>query len=167
MLSSNEILRDTRTFDLTTGRLRVMNVDTTSNYGGSDMNDRTLHEAIEEHLEYLKTQGKSERTLYTYGRDFEQVEAYFGPDKKLSAILIPHVSGFLKSDALLKMHGDKDRSEITVKKTIRVFRTFLVWAKEQGYIAKLPLPKDTPMGRSLKATSEVESADTDPAPAAD
>lgn len=130
------------------------------------MEQKKLREAIEEHLEYLKAQGKSERTLYTYGKDFEQVEAYFGPDKKLGSILIPHVSGFLKSDALLKMHGDKDRSEITVKKTVRVFRTFLVWALEQGYIDKLPLPKDTPMGRSLKTQPEVQSAEPDPAAAA-
>lgn len=109
------------------------------------MADKTLHEAVLEHLEYLKGQGKSERTLYTYSMDLQQVEAFFGPDKKLSSILIPHVAGFLKSDALLKMRGDKDRSEITVKKTVRVFRTFLIWAKEQGYIDKLPLPKDTPM----------------------
>ena len=73
------------------------------------MTEKTLHDAVHEHLEYLKGQGKSERTLYTYSKDLEQVEAFFGPDKKLSAILIPHVSGFLKSDALLKMHGDKDR----------------------------------------------------------
>ena len=127
------------------------------------MTEKTLHEAVHEHLEYLKGQGKSERTLYTYSKDLEQVEAFFGPDKKLSAILIPHVSGFLKSDALLKMHGDKDRSEITVKKTVRVFRTFLVWAKEQGYIAKLPLPKDMPMGHSAKQTTEVQDASGDSA----
>ena len=131
------------------------------------MTEKTLHEAVQEHLEYLKRQGKSERTLYTYSKDLEQVEAFFGPGKKLSAILIPHVSGFLKSDALLKMRGDKDRSEITIKKTVRVFRTFLVWAKEQDYIDKLPLPKDVPTGRSLKTTSEVDNAESDPADAAD
>lgn len=130
------------------------------------MTDRTLHDAVLEHLEYLKGQGKSERTLYTYNKDLEQVEAYFGPDKKLSAILIPHVSGFLKSDALLKMHGDKDRSEITVRKTVRVFRMFLIWAKEQGYIDKLPLPKDVPLGRSQKTTGEVRDADEHIDPAA-
>lgn len=131
------------------------------------MTERTLHEAIQEHLEYLKAQGKSDRTLYTYSNDLEQVEAFFGPDKKLSAILIPHVAGFLKSDALLKMHGDKDRSEITVKKTVRVFRTFLIWAKEQGYIDKLPLPKDVPLGRGLKTQPEVESAEPDQAAGTD
>ena len=130
------------------------------------MTGKTLHDAVLEHLEYLKSQGKSERTLYTYGKDFEQVEAFFGPDKKLSAILIPHVAGFLKSDALLKMHGDKDRSEITIKKTIRVFRTFLIWAKEQGYIDKLPLPKDVLLGRSANTQPEVGSAEPDSTAAA-
>jgi len=130
------------------------------------MTEKTLHEAALEHLEHLKGQGKSERTLYTYGKDLEQVEAFFGPDKKLSAILVPHVSAFLKSDALLRMRGDQERSEITVKKTIRVFRTFLIWALAQGYIAKLPLPKDTPMGRSLNTTPEVGSAESDSTAAA-
>jgi len=131
------------------------------------MTEKTLHEAVLEHLEHLKGQGKSERTLYTYSMDLQQVEAFFGPDKKLSAILIPHVAGFLKSDALLKMRGDKDRSEITVRKTIRVFRTFLIWAKERGYIDKLPLPKDVPLGRGLKTQPEVESAEPDQAAGTD
>jgi site-specific recombinase XerD len=122
------------------------------------MADKTLHEAVHEHLEFLKAQGKTDRTIYTYGKDLEQVEAFFKPDRKLRSILIPHVGSFLKSDALLKMRGDKDRSEITVKKTVRVFRTFLVWAKEQGYIDKLPLPKDTPMGRSAQKDVEVQDA---------
>ena len=111
--------------------------------------------------------GKSERTLYTYSKDAEQIEAFFGLDKKLGSILVPHVSGFLKSDALLKMHSGKERSEPTVKKTVRVFRMFLVWALAQGYIAKLPLPKDTPMGRTVKTTPEVSNAESVAAPESD
>ena len=131
------------------------------------MTEKTLHDALQEYLEHLKACGKSERTLYTYGRDAEQIESHFGSDKKLGSILVPHVSGFLKSDALLKLPGGKERSEPTVRKTVRVFRMFLVWALAQGYIAKLPLPKDTPMGRSLKTTPEVSNAESDPAPAAE
>ncbi len=127
------------------------------------MTDKTLHDALQEYMSSLRDEGKSERTLYTYNKDAEQIEAYFGPDKKLTSILIPHVSGFLKSDALLKMRGDKDRSEVTVRKTVRVFRMFLTWCLERGYIAKLPLPKDTPMGRSLKIQPEVDNAEPDPA----
>lgn len=124
------------------------------------MSDITLRDAAGEYLEHLKSEGKSPRTLYTYRRDLDQVEAYFKPEKKLSAIMIPHVSGFLKSDALLKLPDGKERSEPTVKKTVRVFRMFLVWALGKGYIAKLPLPKDLPMGHSAKQAAEAANAGT-------
>ena len=47
------------------------------------MTNKTLHDAAQEYLEHLKACGKSERTLYTYGRDLEQVETFIGADKKL------------------------------------------------------------------------------------
>lgn len=119
------------------------------------MTNKTLHDGLLEYLQYLRDQGKSERTIYTYTKDAEQIEAYFGSEKKLSAILTMHVAGFLKSDALLKLPGDKERSEPTVRKTVRVLRMFLFWAKEQGHIEKLPIPKDMPVGRS--AVEEVEA----------
>ena len=131
------------------------------------MTEKTLHDALQEYLSALRAEGKSERTLYTYTKDTEQIEAHFGTEKKLSAILIPHVSGFLKSDTLLKMPSGKERSDPTVKKTVRVFRMFLCGALEQGYIAKLPLPKDTPMGHSLKTTPEVSNAESNPTAAAE
>lgn len=114
------------------------------------MQEKTLHEGLQEYLEHLKAGDKSERTLYTYGRDIQQIESFFGPEKKLSAILIPHVAGFLKSDALLRLPNGKDRSEPTIRKTVRVLRMFLFWAREQGYIEKIPLPKDVPVGCSIK-----------------
>jgi len=122
------------------------------------MSDIKLQDAAREYLEYLKAEGKSPRTIYTYRKDFDQIEAYFKPEKKLSAIMVPHASGFLKSDALLKLPSGKERSEPTVKKTVRVFRMFLVWALGKGYITKLPLPKDMPMGHSVKQTTEVQDA---------
>ncbi len=126
------------------------------------MSDITLHDAAREYLEHLKSEGKSERTLYTYGKDFQQIEAYFKPEKKLPAIMVPHVSGFLKSDALLKLPSGKERSEPTVNKTVRVFRMFLVWAHGKGYITKLPLPKDTAMGHSrLSSEAQDDSISTD------
>ena len=110
----------------------------------------TLHDAAPVYLEHLKTQGKKEATLKTYQRDFEQIESFFGADRGLPSILPAHVGKFFKSDALLKLPSGKKRAQPTVDKTLRVLRMFLVWAKETGRIEKLPLPKDTPMGRSLK-----------------
>jgi len=117
--------------------------------GGRAMTE-TLHQATQAYLEHLRSQGKKERTLYTYGKDFEQIEGFFGSERKLSAILTPHVGKFFKSDALLKLPSGRERSQPTVEKTKRVLRMFLIWARETGRIDKLPLPKDTPMGRSLK-----------------
>ena len=108
----------------------------------------TLHEAAQAFLEHLRGQGKTERTLYTYGKDFEQIEAFFGAERKLTSILTPHVGKFFKSDALLKLPSGKERAKPTVEKTKRVLRMFLVWAQETGRIEKLPLPKGTPMGLS-------------------
>ena len=118
------------------------------------MSDKTLREAMNEYLEHLRTEGKSERTLYTYDRDVQQIIGFFGTEKKLSAVLIPHVSKFLTSDALLKLPNGRERAVITVRKTVRVLRMFLVWAKERGYIAKLPIPRDMPLGRSSKTQAD-------------
>ena len=102
---------------------------------------KTIKQASIEYLEYLKTQGKSERTIYTYGKDFEQIMAFFGEEKEINKILIPHVGKFLKSDELLKKK-DLDRAKPTIDKTIRVFRMFMEWAKEKGYIESVPLVKE-------------------------
>ena len=88
--------------------------------------NETLHQAAQAYLEHLRTQGKKERTLYTYGKDFEQIEAFFGAERKLSSVLIPHVGKFFKSDALLKLPNGRERSAPTVEKTKRVLRMFLI-----------------------------------------
>lgn len=112
------------------------------------MSEQTLGRATAEYMEHLKAEGKSVRTLYTYERDAQQIIAFFGADRKLTSILTPHVGKFLKSDALLKLANGNERAEPTVRKTVRVLRMFLVWCLEQGYIDKLPLPKDVPLGKS-------------------
>ena len=111
------------------------------------MSEMTLGEALSQYLEHLKNEGKSERTIYTYSRDVEQIIGFFGADRKLTSILTPHVGKFLKSDALLKLPSGAERAEPTVRKTVRVLRMFFVWCLEQGYIDKLPLPKDVSLGR--------------------
>ena len=111
------------------------------------MSERKLGESFQEYMKHLKTKGKSERTIYTYMQDAKQIIGFFGADRKLTSIIIPHVGKFLKSDALLKLPNGKERAELTVKKTVRVLRMFFIWALDMGYIEKLPLPKDVPQGR--------------------
>lgn len=105
----------------------------------------TLKQASEEFLSHLKEQGKTERSLYTYGKDLEQIRAFFGDGKIILKILIPHVAGFLKSDELLKKNSKEGlilRAKPTIDKTIRIFRMLLVWAKEKGYVERLPFTKE-------------------------
>ncbi len=130
------------------------------------MKDCTLHEAAQAYLEHLRTLGKKDRTLYTYGKDFQQMEAFFGADRKLRTILPPHVGKFLKSDDLLRLPSGVERAKPTVDKTVRVLRMFLVWAKETGRLEKLPLPKDLPMGRSKEKESDDADGDRPDATAA-
>ncbi len=113
------------------------------------MTDGTLNQTATAFIEHLRQAGKKERTLYTYNKDLELIASYFGVEKKLTNILIPHVSKFLKSDDLRKLRNGKDRAKPTIDKTVRVFRMMLVWAQDNGLVNNLPLPKDMPMGRSL------------------
>jgi len=114
-----------------------------------------VHQAAEAFIGHLRESGKKERTLYTYRKDLDAVEAFFGADRQLAEIRLPQVGKFYKSDLLLKLPDGKERAERTVAKTVRVFRMMMVWARESGRIEELPLPKSTPMGHSrVKETSD-------------
>ncbi len=90
----------------------------------------------------MKTRSFNEAVRHTPILHCEQILAFFGPDKKLVNILPAHVAKFYQSDALLKVtKNGKERSPRTVNKTRMVFKCLLKWAKEQGYIETLPLPK--------------------------
>jgi hypothetical protein len=106
-------------------------------------NEMALNTAVEDYMKHLELNGKKPRTLYTYGKDCEQIIAFFGQEKLLKNILPVHVAAFYKSDALLKIpKNGKQRQPETVRKTKRVFRMLLTWAKEQGFIESVPLPRE-------------------------
>ncbi len=103
----------------------------------------TLKGAIQAYMECLAKAGKSPRTLYTYGKDFEQIQRFFGPDKPLTSIMKFQVGKFMKSDELLALTNGKPRAPQTVKKTYRVLCMFFKWAKQEGLIEAVPIPKTT------------------------
>ena len=84
----------------------------------------------------------------------EQVQRFFGPERPLTSILKVHVGKFYKSPELLTKPDGTHRAPASLKKTIRVFRMFMLWAQEKGYLEDLPLTKDTPMGRSRRSNTE-------------
>jgi site-specific recombinase XerD len=105
----------------------------------------TLSEAASQYLQFLKDHGKSERTLYTYGRDLQQIQTFFGPERFVGNIPLPLMGRFLKSDELLRLPYGQERAPQTVKKTIRVFRMFMHWLVEVGYLPEITLPKSISM----------------------
>ena len=112
----------------------------------------TMKEAAEKYLAHIGETGKNERTVYTYGMDLKLAVEYFGEDKAVAKIMPVHVAAFFKADSVTKLirepkkegeaRRERDKSPITITKTKRVFRQMLVFCKEQGWIDKVPLPKD-------------------------
>lgn len=96
------------------------------------MTECTVHQAAEAFIGHLRESGKKERTLYTYRKDLDVVESFFGADRQLAEIRLPQVGKFYKSDLLLKLPDGKERAERTIAKTVRVFRMMMVWARESG-----------------------------------
>ncbi|MBF0395756.1 MAG: hypothetical protein HQK78_03215 [Desulfobacterales bacterium] len=112
--------------------------------------DLTLHEVGQQFLQYLKTQGKKDNTVATYSKDLEVIEKFFGSDRQIRKIIIPHVAQFLKSDIFLKLPNGKDKAKPTIDKITRFFRMMLIFAQENRMIDVLPLTKDVSLGRNAK-----------------
>lgn len=108
----------------------------------------TFAEAVQQYLGMLENKGKSKRTLYTYGKDLEQILSFFGPNQPVQNVTLPWVGRFLKSNELLRLSSGGERSPQTVNKTIRVFRMLLVWLHKEGKLTEVRLPKSVPMGRN-------------------
>ena len=123
----------------------------------------TFEKAVPAFLQYLKDEGKNERTVEVYGRCLDNVTAYFGADKPLEKLTPATIGTFFKSDALLKKPNGKAKSEITVVQNKRVFRMMLVWAQDKGFLAEVPLPKSEMKGDKKKDgnnTGDNEPADS-------
>ena len=112
----------------------------------------TIKQAAEKYVAHLTELGKNERTVVTYGRHLDLAIAHFGEDKDIAKIMPVHVAAFFKSDAVNKLirepkkegeaRQERPRSHHTIDQTKRVFRMMLVFCKDQGWLDKVPLPKD-------------------------
>jgi len=126
----------------------------------------TIKQAAEKYIAHLTELGKNERTVVTYGRHLDLAIAQFGEDKDIAKIMPVHVAAFFKSDAVNKLireakkegeaRQERPRSHHTIDQTKRVFRMMLVFCKDQGWLDKVPLPKD-------EMAKVKESAEADPA----
>jgi len=103
----------------------------------------TLKQAVEKYMEHLAACGKTERTQYTYSMDLKLALEHFGEDKDVAKLIPAQVAGFFKSDLVTKVpKSGRDKSDITITKSRRVFRQMLVFCKDQKWIDKIPLTKE-------------------------
>jgi len=112
--------------------------------------------ALSQYLDHLKDLGKSKMTLYTYGKDAEQINAFFG-DKDLQELTKPWIGRFLKSDELNKLNNGKNRAPMTVNKTIGFFKRFVGWSMDQGWLLESPLPKDFKGKKAAMITNDTKT----------
>lgn len=110
-----------------------------------------LNNALECYLAHLRELGKSEMTIYTYGKDASQILAFFG-NKPLTDLSRLTIGKFLKSPELLEMKGGKGRAPHTVNKTRGFLKRFILWCLEQGHLVDNPLPKEL-LGRKFDKVS--------------
>lgn len=98
------------------------------------------NQALAQYLAYLKEIGKSEKTLYTYGKDAEQITAFF-KDKELIELNKLVLGKFLNSAELNQQGNGKSRAQATINKTIGFLRRFIEWCLAEGLLNESPLPK--------------------------
>ena len=76
-----------------------------------------------------------------------------------------HISKFYNSEAATKNRG-KPRAEASVKQIRRIVRQFLIWCAEQGYVEKIPVPKnEASKGGGVRLPKDEEPSQTEAAEA--
>ena len=124
----------------------------------SDKKTITLKAAADAYLEHLGKNGTKETTVKVYRRSLDLAITHFKGNRKLSTITPPHVGGYFASDLVNKHENGKPKAEPTIKQNKRVFRQCKEFAKEQGWINILPIPKtEMQHARSKKTSPEPET----------
>ena len=124
----------------------------------SDQETITLKKAVDAYLAHLADSGTKATTVKVYERVLELAITHFGADKKLSGILLTQVGKYYASDLINKHENGRPKAEPTIKQNKRVFRQCLEYAKDQGWVQNLNIPKsEMQHARSKKTSQEPEA----------
>jgi hypothetical protein len=118
----------------------------------------TMHEAIEKYLAHLEATAKPP-TRRVYAKILKLVEEHFGADRDLRKMMPAHAAAFLRSDAVEKKPDGKPRAPVSAEQIRRVLRQVLQFAKAEGLIDTIPLPKDE-AAKAAKADARKAKAGT-------
>jgi len=110
--------------------------------GDNMSTDVTLNTAVSAYIAHLKETGAAGNTVKIYENALRRAVSYFGENKLLSKILIPHVAALFNSDFIVKSPSGNPLALITIAQNKRVFRQCMQYAVEQGWIKSIPISKD-------------------------
>jgi hypothetical protein len=116
----------------------------------------TLKNTVDAYLEHLEKNGTKASTIGVYKRALDLAVAYFGEDKKLTGIMVPHAAKFLESPQVNFHPNGTPKAEPTIKQTKRVFRQCMQFAKDRGFVHLIPVPK----AELLHARRKAEKTET-------
>lgn len=88
--------------------------------------------------------GKSPGTCASYAMELRVALAEIGADVPLREVTPQRVGEFFASDRVTKLKSGRAKSPLSIAKTQRVLRLSLVFAEQQGWIEKAPLPEAKP-----------------------
>ena len=93
------------------------------------------------YLEHLERQDKSHGTLFSYGIEIRTACKELGADTLIASLTPEQVAAYFESPRVTLLKSGKPKAKPSIDKTRRVLRLALVWAVEQGWIEKAPLPE--------------------------
>ncbi len=91
---------------------------------------------VDRYLDLLRTQGKSDKTIYAYRVDLEQLLHYLAemaPELELAELKPPHIRGFM-----LMLYEKQDSNRSLARKT-SALRGFFNWLKAEDLIIDNPM----------------------------
>jgi hypothetical protein len=101
----------------------------------------TLRELAGRYTEHLRDGGWSPTTVFAYGAELQLAQSEIGGDTRIADLTPERVAEYFECPRVTRLKGGKKRkSPLSVAKSCRVLRLSLVFAEQQGWIAKAPLP---------------------------
>jgi hypothetical protein len=85
--------------------------------------------------------GKTPGTIASYKAELALATKHLGADTPVAKLTVEKVRAYFESDAVTRLRSGRSKSPLSIDKTRRVLRLALVWAQEQGLIAKAPVPE--------------------------
>ena len=109
---------------------------------------QSLTDVAEGYLAQMEKAGKSEGTISSYKMELRVALDELGAETPAASLTQKRVAEFFDCTRVTKLRSGKPKAKPSIDKTRRVLRLALVWAEEQGFIEKAPIPEEPAEARA-------------------